>query len=368
MDCFPVMKGPTHMLPISVCMIARNEESNIEKCLSPLQDLGAELLIVDTGSTDSTLTLASRHTDRIYHFEWNNDFSSARNYSISKATHDWILAVDFDEYLEQVNIPGLLSFTKEHPAGIGTIIRRNPCSLLSGPKSIMTERVGRFFNKKYHHYEGTIHEQVCPMDGSSPLYYPLDMSFYHHGYEDEGTLMQKAQRNLALLLDAVSVHPEDPYLLYQTGKCYQVLKDYPKACHYLDLGLSFDLDPALTYVQDMVTAYGYCLLELKEYDAALGLANVYDAFASHADFVFLMGLIYMNNALFEQAIAEFQKAASMPPGNMAGINDYAANYNIGVIYECTGRIPEAVCHYRKCRDYPPALNRLKLLRKSPGFQ
>lgn len=349
------------MVPISVCMIAKNEEQNIDKCLSPLKDMGFELIIADTGSTDGTKQLASHYTDHIYDFKWNNDFSAARNFSISKASNDWILVVDFDEYFQTGNIQNLLLCAASHEREIGTITRHNPCNLLSGQTSVMTEQVARFFNRKYNHYQGIIHEQVFPVDGSNPVYYPIDISFYHHGYEDENTLTQKAERNLRLLLTTLEENPDDPYLLFQTGKCYQVLKDYDSACNYFDAGLSYDIDPALTYVQDMIESYGYCLLELKDYQTALSLANVYDIFASQADFVFLMGLIYMNNALLEQAIAEFQKAASMKTGRTKGINSYMPNYNIGVIYECMGHIPEAVNYYQKCGNYGPALIRLELL-------
>ena len=86
------------MLPISVCMIAKNEESNVHNCLAPLKKLGFELVIADTGSADQSMSLISQYTDQLYHFEWTNDFSAARNFSISKASHDWILVVDFDEY------------------------------------------------------------------------------------------------------------------------------------------------------------------------------------------------------------------------------------------------------------------------------
>lgn len=350
------------MLPISVCMIAKNEESNVHKCLAPLKKLGFELVIADTGSTDHTRDLISRYTDHLYHFEWINDFSAARNFSISKASNDWILVIDFDEYLQEADLSKLISFSESHEREIGTITRNNPCSLLSGQPSIMTEQVARFFHRKYNRYKGIIHEQVLPIDESSPVYHPVNISFYHHGYEEEECLIAKARRNLKLLLLALEHSPNDPYLLFQTGKCYQVLKDYPAACRYFDAGLAFDLDPALAYVQDMVESYGYCLLESKEYDAALGFVNIYDAFSSQADFVFLMGLIYMNNALFDQAVSEFQKAAAMKSGKTAGINSYMPNYNIGVIYECIGDRDKAVRYYAKCGDYAPAKQRLSLLR------
>ncbi len=349
------------MIPISVCMIAKNEEQNVHNCLAPLKKLGFDLVVTDTGSTDLTKSLVSQYTDHLYHFEWKNDFSAARNFSISKASYDWILVVDFDEYLKEADIQNLLSFADFHSNEIGTITRHNPCNLLSGQSSIMTEQVARFFNRNYNAYSGIIHEQVLPIDKSAPVYFPIDISFYHHGYEEENCLTEKARRNLDLLLLSLKDNPDDPYLLFQTGKCYQILKDFPTACQYFDAGLSYDIDPALTYVQDMVESYGYCLLEQHEYEAALGLANIYDLFSSQAGFVFLMGLIYMNNALFEQAIREFQKATSMKTGKTKGINSYMPNYNIGVIYECTGNKENAIKFYTKCGDYPPAKHRLSLL-------
>lgn len=349
------------MLPISVCMIAKNEEPNIDNCLSPLAKLGFELVVVDTGSTDQTRALVRNYTDLLFDFKWCDDFSFARNFAVSKASHDWILVVDFDEYLQSADIPNLLSFITAKSHGIGTVTRLNPCSLISGQTSVMTEQVARLFNRNYHHYRGIIHEQVFPIDDSIPEYFPVELSFYHHGYETEINLNQKAKRNLELLLTALAQSPDDPYLLFQVGKCHQVLKDYADACQYFDQGLSHDIDPSLTYVQEMIESYGYCLLEIKEYQTALGLANVYDLFAHQTDFVFLMGLIYMNNALFEQAIREFEKAAAMPPGKTEGINSYLPYYNIGVIYECTGQTEKARSYYRKCGNYSPACNRLEAL-------
>ena len=349
------------MLPISVCMIAKNEEQNVCNCLAPLKELGFELIVVDTGSTDSTKSLIRKYTDSLYDFKWCSDFSAARNYSISKAANDWILVVDFDEYLRLADIQKLIACANTDSSKIGTITRINPCNLISGQTSVMTEQVARFFNRKYNHYRGIIHEQVFPINDSVPEYFPVEVSLYHHGYESEGSLNEKARRNLELLLIALAKSPNDPYLLFQTGKCYQVLKDYTAACQYFDQGLSYDIDPSLTYVQEMIESYGYSLLELKEYKAALGLSNVYDIFCCQTDFVFLMGLIYMNNALFEQAIQEFKNASNMKPGKTEGINSYLPNYNIGVIYECTGQTEKAKKYYNNCGNYLPARNRLLAL-------
>ena len=92
---------------------------------------------------------------------------------------------------------------------------------------------------------------------------------------------------------------------------------------------------------------------------ALQLLGVYDEFSRRADFVFLMGLIYMNNGLFDYAIQEFQKCVTMEEFAVEGVNSYKAYYNMGVIYECSGHPAEAMDAYRRCNDYEPALKRLR---------
>ena len=153
----------------------------------------------------------------------------------------------------------------------------------------------------------------------------------------------------------------DPYLCFQLGQSYRRLHDYEKAAQYFDSGLAMDVDPALDYVQTMVESYGYTLLDLKRNQDALNLLGVYEEFSGRADFVFLMGLIYMNNGLFDQAVAEFQKATTMEEFAVEGVNSYKADYNIGVIYECAGFPEEARKAYRRCGGYAAAKARLELL-------
>ena len=91
------------MITVSLCMIVKNEEKILERCLSCLADLMDEVIIVDTGSTDRTKQIASKYTDKIYDFQWEDDFSAARNFAFSKATGDYIYSADADEVLDEVN-------------------------------------------------------------------------------------------------------------------------------------------------------------------------------------------------------------------------------------------------------------------------
>lgn len=91
------------MITISLCMIVKNEERILARCLDTVADLMDEIIIVDTGSTDATKEIAARYTDKIYDFQWINDFSAARNFAFSKANMEYIYSADADEVLSEEN-------------------------------------------------------------------------------------------------------------------------------------------------------------------------------------------------------------------------------------------------------------------------
>ena len=91
------------MATISLCMIVKNEEAVLERCLDRIADLMDEIIIIDTGSTDRTKELAAKYTSKVYDFKWTNDFSAARNFSFSKATMEYIYTADADEILDEAN-------------------------------------------------------------------------------------------------------------------------------------------------------------------------------------------------------------------------------------------------------------------------
>ena len=91
------------MVTISVCMIVKNEEKVLKRCLDSLKGLYEELIIVDTGSEDATRSIALSYTDKVYDFKWINDFSAARNFAMSKATKDYVYTPDADEILDSEN-------------------------------------------------------------------------------------------------------------------------------------------------------------------------------------------------------------------------------------------------------------------------
>ena len=91
-------------MTFSLCMIVKNEAEILRRCLDPIRDLMDEIIIVDTGSTDDTKKIAAEYTDKVYDFEWNDDFSAARNYAFSFATCDYIYSADADEVIDEKNV------------------------------------------------------------------------------------------------------------------------------------------------------------------------------------------------------------------------------------------------------------------------
>ncbi len=100
------------MITISACLIVKNEEKVLSRCLESLKDIVDEIIIIDTGSMDGTKELAKLYTEKIYDFKWVDDFSAARNFSFSKATMDYIYVVDADEVIDEENRKKFLDLKK----------------------------------------------------------------------------------------------------------------------------------------------------------------------------------------------------------------------------------------------------------------
>ena len=361
---------------VSVCIITKNEVEHLEKCLKALQPYDFEIVIVDTGSADNTKKLAANYTDAIYDFVWCDDFAAAKNYAVQKAKNDMVFVVDSDEYIMQLDTKKLCEMVAAHPREVGRIQRIN-AFVRNGEMNRIHEWVNRIFDRRLFHYEGRIHEQIVPgsvfemecVSGNQKLKhetyktYCTNVEMEHSGYDGSPeAVKKKAERNIRLLKREYEETPDDTYIMYQLGKSYYMAGNYPEAVRYFELALGYDLEPKLEYVIDMVESYGYALLNCGCVETALLMENIYQEFGKTADFQFLMGLIYMNNGLFTEAVAEFMKASKQKTAKAEGVNSYLSYYNAGVIKECLGATKEAKELYEKCGDYEKAKLRLKELR------
>lgn len=346
---------------ISVCMIVKNEEKILEKSLKSMSKYDFDIVIVDTGSTDKTKEVALKYTKNVFDYKWCNDFAKARNFSISKAKGDYILVIDADEILENFDTNNLEKLVEQNKDKVGRVLILNRYTK-NNEKLVYKERVSRLFKKDKFKYSGRIHEQITEINNKSYDTYNVPIVLNHYGYEkNEINRKNKISRNINLLTDELKENGNDPYVLYQLGKSYYMNENYEKAIESFSKAMDFDLDTKLEYVQDMIESYGYALINSKKYKESFNIINLYNEFNKSCDFVFLCGLIYMNNGMFNEAIDEFLKALKFRECKMEGVNSYLSNYNIGVIYECLGNFNEAYKYYKKSISYKKSKERLRIL-------
>lgn len=351
------------MKPFSICIIAKDEEKNIKRCLDSIKNFDCEIIIVDTGSSDRTKEIAYEYTSKVYDFQWINDFSAARNFSISKASYDWILVLDCDEWVQESSPEEFMEFAHKYPTYMGRLKRKN-LTYLDSEKQMYVDMVERFFNRRYYHYDGTIHEQVTPTKPCELIAFDIPLTVLHSGYVGtKEDLESKRIRNTTLLQQALAKNPDDPYLYFQLGQEYFCIDDYQTAADYYEKVLTYDLPSSLEYLRMTVQAYGSCLLHLNRIDEALQYENIYDTFGNTPDFVFLMGRIYYMSGQPMKAMGEFIKATSMDNPHAEGTNSYLCWYYIGLINEKLGNLEDAKTFYQKCGDFSPAQKRLNHLGK-----
>lgn len=226
---------------LSIVMMIKNEEKylnrTLEKLLPLMKEIDSELIILDTGSTDNSVDIARKYTDKVYFCEWNNNFGNMRNKSISYAKGEWILVLDADEEL--------LSYDKLKEFFASDLCEKYNSATIE-LKNILSEDEKRFalcsiprLFKNYDgfKYEGAIHEQpLC----KGPIYNRIVL-FKHYGYlfVDEELRQQKNKRNMLILLGELKADPNNPYMNYQLGKQYIAVKSYEDAVFFIEK--SYDL-------------------------------------------------------------------------------------------------------------------------------
>ena len=240
-------------MQLSVCIITKNECTKLNKCLNALKPYGFEIVVVDTGSTDLTKNMVLEYTDKLFSFDWTDDFAAAKNYAVSKASNDMVMVIDSDEYMEKCNLKVLFSQIEANPYSVGRIKRINLVSR-NGETIENIDWTNRIFNRKLFQYRGKIHEQLVPIHSSDRgdevkiayEMYKSELVVRHDGYEGtEEERRRKAERNVRLLIKELKETPEDTYLLYQLGKSYYMAGEYEKAVENFDIALQYDVDPKL---------------------------------------------------------------------------------------------------------------------------
>lgn len=151
------------MVTVSLCMIVRNEEDVLARCLESAADLVDEIVIVDTGSTDRTREIAERFTSRIYDFTWTDDFAAARNYAFSLAEKDYCMWLDADDVLLEADRTAFQTLKESlDPAVCVVMAKYNTGFDESGNVTFSYYRERLIKNHMGLLWEGAVHEAITP--------------------------------------------------------------------------------------------------------------------------------------------------------------------------------------------------------------
>ena len=261
---------------LSLCMIVKNEEKNIDPCLEGIKDAVDEIIIVDTGSTDATPQLAGRYGAKVFSFQWCDDFSAARNESIRHATGDYILWLDADDRIGREEAGKLLQMKKIMP------FDKNKAYLLKlvnqrGDIELDESWQLRIFpNSEGLIFHGKIHETVSPSIEKLGIdIIKADIRIIHTGYSGDDVCRDKAQRNIAMMKKELEDNPDNFMLWYLIGGAYCLIGNYSDAMYaYRKVVLESDWDKSnpKTYANTLIQI-GKIHHALAEYNKATGLYN-----------------------------------------------------------------------------------------------
>ena len=228
---------PAGGLTISLCMIVKDEEQMLPRCLAAARDAVDEIIVVDTGSTDSTVEIARSFGANVIEIPWTGSFSDARNASFEAATSDWLLYLDADEVLVSDDVPELRALTGQTWREAFYLIETSYTGEL-GDGSAMTNNALRVFrDRPEYRFSGRIHEQISP---TLPTYAAgrlaqCSVRVEHFGYLGSvREAKEKSTRNIALLRQQAAEGTPDAFLHFNLGSEYAAVGDQRAAITELE--------------------------------------------------------------------------------------------------------------------------------------
>lgn len=226
--------GKARALKISACYIVKNEAKNLAKSIKSLKNQVNEIVVVDTGSTDNTIVVARKLGARVYSFPWQDDFSKARNFALSKAKGDWLILLDADEYFTAKTAGNIRQVIRQAQQADGLLIQMVNYDVDKAEIQDYFYQLRIVRNQQGLHYEGKIHEELKLSDGKSMKFFripPEMLEIYHTGYASSVS-RQKLERNLKLLQQAVDNGQSEVDLARYFCDCYLGLGDMEKCTYY----------------------------------------------------------------------------------------------------------------------------------------
>ena len=164
------------MAEISLCMIVKNEEKVLERCLESAKGLADEIVIVDTGSEDRTVEIARQYTSRVYEIPWRDDFSQARNFSFSMAEKEYCMWLDADDVISEENLEKLLEYKGKMDGTEDVVMVKYAAGFDEEDRpSFVYYRERILKNRRELRWKGRVHEAVEPW--GKTVYW--DAAIYH---------------------------------------------------------------------------------------------------------------------------------------------------------------------------------------------
>ncbi|MBM3233468.1 tetratricopeptide repeat protein [Candidatus Pacearchaeota archaeon] len=348
---------------ISAVIIVKNEEKYIENCINSVKNLADEIVIVDTGSEDKTKEIAGRFGN-VYDFKWQNDFSIARNFALSKAKFEWILSIDADEKISGKDIEKIKKMLENPEADAYYLIWRdysNETGILGWKSSKDDEyeesRIAAGFTetpvlrlfKRGYYFEGKIHETVQnSVKKAGGKIFMTDIVIHHFGkLRKKEEISEKKGIYSELLKERISEknkEKEDYFILFELGRELLIKGDREEGRKYLEKSLK--LNPNYEQTLSMLGAVYIIEKRFDEAEKLLKKAVNLDNmdFSAHSN----LGVIYSEKGENNKAIKKFEKAISL---NKKSAD---AHFNLGLVYLKLGKKEKAIRNFEKAIEFNPA--------------
>lgn len=333
-------------MKISACIIVKNEEQVIARCLESYHMAVDEIIVVDTGSTDQTVDIAKRFGAKLFHFTWIDDFSAAKNYAIAQAKGDWIVFLDADEYFANGTGSNIRAYLKKlDPTFNSVACKMVNIDQVSGRVLDEITHVRIFKNDKQIRYVNTVHEMLQNTQKNKKmnaiLARPQEFLIYHTGYSHDNR-QEKAQRNLDILLrelPRVATQTQAMYYHY-IADCYFGLEEWEKVIEYTQLFLSsgakfvgYNVRPHNNLIDAMMQLKYPSSEILQKIDIAI------ETFPKHPVFRFYKGKILYDLKQYDAAFRE-QQAALLLHKEYQDIEINSLALNLETVYFILGAISE----------------------------
>lgn len=355
------------MSNLSLCMIVRNEEQQIGKCLASVQEAVDEMIIVDTGSTDQTMQICEALGASVYRFPWNGSFADARNYGLKFATGDWILWLDADEEVDGNDKHRLRNVLTEVSLSICNIHLINYYGEEVHPDKVLTVAHPRLFrNGRGFKFIGNIHEalNVLQLGVTEQEIGFVDVRVHHYGYMDPCVQSKKkVERNLKLLKQELLLSPENvPWLHYHLATEYMRSHQFQKAFEHTNRSILGFIQKAQQPPYLVYKLKYSILITTESWDGAwLSIELAIRMYPDYVDLWFYRGFILYNKGMYQEALHSFETCLELGENNLnylilKGLGSFQAWHYKGKCLENLDRKDEALACF------------LYVLEQSPSFE